>query len=168
MKRFALLLLACALTACSNTGNPYGNGTPAGGAPGTGAPNGNPAQPGDSQKDSTGSSNPAGQPNALMANAWCTGYHNQGADYQMRLSYINPQDYDIHIYSLPGGRRGPEVQEWGSHGNYSINGASLTMLDSGGQTQTYTVRIDPADAVTGAKKLHLTDPTGDAAFDPCY
>lgn len=163
----ALLIFACALTACSNTGNPYGNGTPNpnGGFGGNPANPGAPAAPGQDGSDSKTS----GPNTALTETAWCAPYHNQGRSWQFRLSLSNAAVYETRIFAIAAdGGRGAEVAEWGTHGSYQLDGASFTMMDSNGQTNSYTLRLDPADAVTGAKKLHLTNAAGDAAFDPCY
>jgi hypothetical protein len=150
MKRVALLILTCALSACSNSSNPYNPGTPA---------------PGNGNQNAPGQGAPGNS--ALTQSAWCSPYHNQGSDYQFRLSLTDTLTYETHIYSLAAGGRGPEVTAAQSHGSYQINGAAVTMTDSGGGSATYTMRLDPADAVTGAKKLHLTDASGEMAFDPC-
>ena len=163
MKRAALLILACAFTACSQSGNPSNPNPAQPGGAGT---------PGSSGQKSGGDSTNTGAINKpstdLTEYAWCSPYHNQGRDFQFRLSLAETLTYETRVYTLVArGGRGAEVTEWQTHGSYQLSGATLTLLDSSGQTNSFAMRLDPADAVTGAKKLHLTNASVDSAFDPC-
>lgn len=165
MKRVALLVLALAFSACSNSGNPSGNTAVNPGKPGTPGAPGQPPQNGQTSEPGDVKSGPA--VDALTRYAWCQTIQNQGINYQQRLHFTNTEDFDIHVYQLQNGARAGEVAEAASQGNYSINGTTLTLMMTNGQTLSLGYRIDPQDAVTGAAKLHLSGQDGEAALDPC-
>ncbi len=162
MSRFALIVLAFALSACSNSGNPYGNGGATPGQPGNSSQN--PGQP--NEKDSTEISVPAGDI-AVMGNAWCTTFQQDNKAFQLRLNFPNIEDFDMHDYDLSTGSRGAEIPNSTVQGNYQLNGQQLTLITTTGKTLSFGVNLDLRDAKTGAKKLHLVDGSGDTAFDPC-